>query len=77
MGASCIGAIRHERCTACHTAGDLQYAPPPEEYQERMGDVLASYLASLCTLSRLYGDKDLLEVRVTLLVQCCGTMVRP
>jgi hypothetical protein len=44
------------------TAGNLHYAPPPEEYQERMGDVLASYLASLCTLTRLYGDEELLEV---------------
>lgn len=29
-----------------------------------MGDVLGSYLASLCTLTRLYGDNDLLEVSV-------------
>lgn len=43
--------------------GELMYDPAPEDYQERMAEVLQSYLSSLCALSRLYGDEGISEVR--------------
>ncbi|KAJ9531588.1 hypothetical protein QJQ45_014947, partial [Haematococcus lacustris] len=43
-------------------SGQLWCQPAGEEYQHRVGAILTSYLASLCTLTRLYGDPGLLEV---------------
>jgi hypothetical protein len=39
----------------------LDYDPPPSDYMDRVGDVLANFVASLCSLTRLFGDDALME----------------
>lgn len=43
-----------------HT-GEITFDPAPDNYQTQMSEILTSYLSSLCTLSRLYGDETLLD----------------
>lgn len=43
------------------TGEELLYEPPPVEYQDRMADILNNFVASLCSLTRLYGDGTLME----------------
>lgn len=40
----------------------LEYRPSPAEFEDCTADVLATFVDSLCSLTRLYGDEGLMEV---------------
>lgn len=40
---------------------DLVYEPDPMNFQDRVADILSNFVASLCSLTRLYGEKTLMN----------------
>jgi len=38
------------------------FEPPPSDYQDTVSDIMSSFLTSLCSMTRLFGDEELMQV---------------